>query len=251
MMLHHELTGPANAPCIVLSTSLGARMQMWQPQMDALTQHYRVLRYDMRGHGNSPSPTGPYSIADLGNDILALLDQYNIQRAHVCGISLGGVIGQWLGIHAPERIDHLILCNTATKVGTDEGWQKRIADVRAGGMASIADTVISRWFTPPFAAANPDTIASIREGILACNPEGYTACCEALRHCDLRNEVATITTPTLVIAGEHDIVCTPSDAAYLQVHIPNSRLQTLSAAHLSTIEAAEQFNKTLLYFVDA
>ncbi|MEK6398896.1 MAG: alpha/beta fold hydrolase, partial [Terriglobus sp.] len=115
MILHHELTGPTNAPCIVLSTSLGARMQMWQPQIEALTHRFRVLRYDMRGHGNSSSPTGPYSIADLGSDLLALLDHHNIQSATICGISLGGVIAQWLGIHASERIDNLILCNTAAK----------------------------------------------------------------------------------------------------------------------------------------
>jgi len=249
MTLHHELTGPANAPCIVLSTSLGARMQMWQPQMQALTQHFRVLRYDMRGHGDSPSLEGPYAIAGLGHDVLRLLDQHNIQRAHFCGISLGGVIGQWLGIHTPDRIGHLILCNTAAKVGTDEGWQKRIADVRTSGMASIADTLISRWFTAPFVAANPDIIASIREGMLTCNPEGYVACCRALQHNDLSSNIAAIAAPTLIVAGEHDVVCTPADSAYLQAHIPNSQMHTLSAAHLSTIEAAEQFNQTLLRFL--
>ena len=248
MTLHHELTGPTNAPCIVLSTSLGARVQMWQPQMQALTEHFRVLRYDMRGHGNSPSPAGPYSIADLGNDILALLDHHNIPSATICGISLGGVIAQWLGIHFPERIDTLVLCNTAAKVGTDEGWQKRIADVRSGGMASIADTVIARWFTPPFAAAHPDVITATREGMLSCNVEGYAACCEAIRNNDLRSDVAKIVAPTLVIAGEHDVVCTPSDAAYLHDQIPNSRLQILPAAHLSTTEAADQFNQALLHF---
>lgn len=222
---------------------------MWQPQMQALTKHFRVLRYDMRGHGNSPSPAGPYSIADLGNDVLALLDHHNIQQASICGISLGGVIAQWLGIHAAERVDKLILCNTAAKVGTDEGWQKRINDVRANGMASIADTVIARWFTPPFAASNAQIIADIREGMLACNVEGYAACCEALRLNDLRNAIKHINAPTLVIAGEHDVVCTPADAAYLHEQILNSQLQTLPASHLSTIEAAEQFNKSLLHFL--
>lgn len=250
MILHHELTGPANAPCIVLSTSLGARLQMWEPQMAALTQHFRVLRYDMRGHGNSPSPAGPYSIADLGNDVLALLDHHNIQSATICGISLGGVIAQWLGIHAaPGRIDNLILCNTAAKVGTDEGWQKRIADVRDNGMASIADTVISRWFTPSFAAAHPDIIAATREGMLACNVEGYAACCEALRHNDLRSEIATIIEPTLIIAGKHDAVCTPADAQFLDDQIVSSQLKTLPAAHLSTTEASDQFNQALLHFL--
>lgn len=246
MILHHELAGQHDAPCIVFSTSLGARMQMWQPQMQVLTQHFRVLRYDMRGHGASPSPAGPYSIADLGNDVLQLLDHYSIRSAHFCGISLGGVIGQWLGIHASDRIQKLILCNTAAKVGTDEGWQKRIAEVRTNGMASIADAVISRWFTAPFAASHPQVLASIREGMLASNVEGYAACCEALRTSDLRNEVATITAPTLVIAGDQDAVCTTADSQFLQSQIPNSQQQTLPAAHLSNIEAAEQFTQSLL-----
>lgn len=249
MTLHHELAGPHNAPCIVLSTSLGARLQMWQPQMQALTQHFRALRYDMRGHGASPSPAGPYSIADLGNDVLQLLDHHNISSAHFCGISLGGVIGQWLGIHASDRIEKLILCNTAAKVGTDEGWQKRIAEVRANGMASIADTVISRWFTEPFATSHPQVIASIREGMLASNVEGYAACCEALRTSDLRSEIVTITTPTLVIAGSHDAVCTTADAQFLQSQIPNSQQQILPAAHLSNVEAADHFNQSLLNFL--
>ncbi len=225
-------------------------MQMWQPQMEALTKHFRVLRYDMRGHGDSPSLEGPYTIAGLGHDVLRLLDQHNIQRAHFCGLSLGGVIGQWLGIYTPERIDHLILCNTAAKVGTNEGWQKRIAEVRANGMASIADAVIARWFTAPFAAANADVITSIREGMLACNPEGYAACCRALQHSDLSNNIAAITAPTLIVAGEHDAVCTPADADFLHTQIPGSLLQSLPAAHLSSIEAAGQFNTALLNFLE-
>ena len=249
MILHHEISGPHDAPCIVLSTSLGATMQMWQPQMHALTQHFRVLRYDMRGHGASPSPAGPYSISDLGNDVLELLDHHNIRSAHFCGLSLGGVIGQWLGIHASDRIQKLILCNTAAKVGTDEVWQKRIAEVRANGMASIADAVISRWFTAPFAASHPQVITSIREGMLASNVEGYAACCEAIRTSDLRNEVATITAPTLVIAGDQDVVCTTADAQFLQSQIPHSQQQTLPAAHLSNVEAAEQFNQFLRSFL--
>ncbi|MEZ2346920.1 3-oxoadipate enol-lactonase [Terriglobus sp. RCC_193] len=249
MILHHELTGQHDAPCVVLSTSLGATMQMWQPQMQALTQCFRVLRYDMRGHGNSPSPAGSYSVADLGNDVLRLLDHHGIRSAHFCGISLGGVIGQWLGIHAPERIQKLILCNTAAKVGTDEGWQKRIAEVRANGMASIADAVIARWFTAPFAASHPEVIASIREGMLASNVEGYAACCEALRTCNLRSEIATITAPTLVIAGDQDMVCTIADAQFLQSQIPGSQMLNLPAAHLSNVEAAELFNTSLLDFL--
>jgi len=222
---------------------------MWQPQMQMLTQHFRVLRYDMRGHGVSPSPAGPYSIADLGNDVLQLLDHHNIRSAHFCGISLGGVIGQWLGIHASDRIGKLILCNTAAKVGTDEGWQKRIAEVRANGMVSVADAVISRWFTVSFTASHPEVIASIREDMLICNGEGYAACCEALRTSDLRNEIATITAPTLVIAGDQDVVCTTADAQFLQSQIPNSQQKTLPAAHLSNVETAEQFNKSLLSFL--
>lgn len=249
MILHHELVGENDAPCIVLSTSLGARMQMWQPQMQVLTQHFRVLRYDMRGHGGSPSPVGPYSIADLGNDVLQLLDHHDIPSTHFCGISLGGVIGQWLGVHAPDRIEKLVLCNTAAKVGTEEGWQKRITEVRANGMASIADTVISRWFTEPFAASHVEVVASIREGMPACNPEGYVACCEALRTCDLRNEIASITAPSLVIAGDHDVVCTPADAQFLQSQIPTSQQRVLPAAHLSNVEAAENFNQSLLSFL--
>lgn len=240
--LHVEFDGPEGAPWLVLSNSLGATLEMWRPQLAALRTDFRILRYDTRGHGRSSVPPGPYSIADLGGDVLRLLDALRIARAHFCGLSMGGTTGIWLGAHAAERIDRLVLCNTAAYFGPPDALNARIATVRESGMAAVVDGIIARWFTPGFAAAEPQAVAAIRAALLAAPVEGYVACCAALRDLDERESLARVGAPTLVIGGTHDAAPTPQALRDLAARIPDARYVELPTAHLSNVAAAPAFN---------
>src|SRR5271167_1267808 len=184
--IHYDLAGPTGAPTLVFSNSLGATLSMWDPQMPAFQKQFRILRYDTRGHGQSSVTPGPYSIEQLGNDVLDLLDDLDFERVHFCGLSMGGMIGMWLGINAPERLYKLVLCNTAAKIGNAEGWNARIETVRKGGMKSVAPAVIERWFTPVFRANSPDEVAATQAILENTDPEGYAANCAAVRDFDAR-----------------------------------------------------------------
>jgi len=247
--LHYEFEGDSAAPVLMLSNSLGTDLGMWAPQMPALTTSFRVLRYDTRGHGQSSVPPGPYTVAQLGRDTLDLLDALEIPRAHFCGLSMGGMTGMWLGIHVPERMISLALCNTAAKIGTAETWDARIAAVRAGGMKSIVDAVLARWFTPAFIAKATPELAAVRAELERTPPDGYTACCAAVRDMDQRDAIAGIRTPTLVIAGTHDLATPPAEGRLVADRIPDARYVELPAAHLSNIEATPGFNAALTSFL--
>jgi 3-oxoadipate enol-lactonase len=247
--LHYRMDGARDLPLLVLSNSLGTDVSMWEPQMDALLPHCRVLRYDTRGHGQSAVPPGPYSVDDLGRDVVALLDHVEAARASFCGLSMGGVTGMWLGIHAPSRIDSLVLANTAAQIGTADLWNQRIAKVNEGGMAAICDAVLARWLTPGFAARETATLARLQALMERQPPAGYAACCAAVRDMDLRAQVSRISAPTLVITGTHDPATPPADGAWLAQQIPGARLVELPASHLSNIEAAEPFNAALVSFL--
>lgn len=247
--LHYRVDGDDGAPVLVLSNSLGTDLNMWKPQMRALTRHFRVLRYDTRGHGLSGLPPAPYDVGRLGQDVLALLDGLGISRAHFCGLSMGGMTGMWLGVHAPERIMRLALCNTAAKIGTPEIWNARIAAVEKGGMAAIQPGVIQRWFTEGFAAAQPEAVAPIAAMLLATAPEGYAAACGAVRDMDQRQAIAAIRAPTLVIAGTHDLATSAAEGRAVAEAIPHAKYVELPAAHLSNIEAAQAFTDALLDFL--
>jgi 3-oxoadipate enol-lactonase len=247
--LHYQFDGPAGAPLLVLSNSLGTNLSMWDPQMPALMQRFRVLRYDTRGHGQSAVTPGPYSITQLGRDVVGLLDATGIERADFCGLSMGGVTGMWLGVYAPERFHRLALCNTAAKIGNIEMWSARIETVRTSGMATVAETQAQRWFTPGFIAKRPDVIASTRQMIASTSPEGYVANCGALRDMDQRETIARIRARTLVIAGLHDPVIPEGDIRYLSSTIPGAKLVELDASHLSSVEAPEEFTKALMDFL--
>lgn len=247
--LFYTLTGPEGAPVVMLSSALGTTLEMWQPQLPALERDYRVLRYDMRGHGSSDLAPEPCSISTLGRDVVALLDHLGMEKVHFCGLSIGGVIGQWLGARAPQRLISLILCNTAAKIGTEEVWNKRIADVEQGGLASIADAGLERWFTPAFRTSHPASVAPVKGMLLATHPRGYTLLCAAIRDMDQRTLVEEIRVPTCILAGEHDPGTTVEDAKFLQDRIPGARLVILPAAHISNVEAAAQFNAALLDFL--
>ena len=251
LRMHYELSGDASLPVLVFSNSLGADLKMWEPQLSTLESRYCVLRYDTRGHGSSSVPPGPYKIDRLAEDVLDLLDELEIEQASFCGLSLGGVTGQWLGVYARHRLHKLILSNTAAKIGTDETWNARIATVTESGLDSIAPATMERWFTQSFRDAQPQVVAATAEILRSTNPEGYVACCAAIRDADFRSKVREIKTPTLIITGTHDPVTTPDDGRVLAENIAGGRFVELPAAHLSNTEAAAAFNTALLEFLES
>ena len=208
---------------LVLSNSLGTTLEMWDPQLPALTERFRVVRYDRRGHGRSPVPPGPYTIDDLGGDVLALLDRLELERVSFCGLSIGGAVGMWLAAEAPERIDRLVLCCTKALFAPPEQWTERAATVRAGGVATVSEATLGRWFTPAFHTARPDVVERFRAMLVGTPPEGYAGCCEALAGTDLRARLGVISAPTLVITGEHDPVAPPPEGEELAAAIPGAR----------------------------
>ena len=247
-----RLDGPADAPVLVFSNSLGTTLDMWDAQAQHFAQTHRVLRYDTRGHGGSVVSPGPYSLEQLGGDVLALLDALGIAKASFCGISMGGITGLWLGVHAGERLNHLVVCNSAAKIGTAEGWQVRAALVREKGTAAMAELAASspgRWFTEPFIAAQPARVATAQGWIAGIAPEGYAACCDALAQADLREAIAAIRVPTLLIAGASDPVTTVADAQAMQRAIAGARLAEVPASHLSNLEAPAAFDDALAAFL--
>ncbi len=246
---YYEIHGPYGAPAVVFAHSLGASLAMWEPQVPALSRDFQVVRYDARGHGRSAAPQGPYRIEDLGRDVLELLEVLKIKRPHFCGISMGGLIALWLGIHAGEKLAKIAICNSAARIGTLEAWDRRIAMVRSGGMEAIAPALMDRWFTPRFRQREPRMMESIRAGILSTPVEGYLACCAAVRDADLREQAAQVRNQTLVICGASDSVTPPAEAMLLAGKIPGARYSELNGAHLSNIEAAPEFNETLLRFL--
>lgn len=248
---NYQLDGPANAPVVVFSNSLGTTLSIWDPQIPALSQKFRVLRYDMRGHGLTAVTPGPYTIGGLAQDVLGLLDSLKVAQAHFCGISVGGAIGLWLGVNSSNRFRSLTLSNTAARIGTVDGWNTRIKTVSEGGMASIADAVVSRWFTESFVQRSPKQVEATRQLLLHTPQEGYVATCAALREMDQRETVTRVSVPTLVIAGAHDAVTTPADAHFLTDRIKGAQYAELNAAHLSNIEDADAFTGALINFIAA
>ena len=249
------IDGPEGAPVLVLSNSLGTTLEMWDAQAQRFAATHRVLRYDTRGHGGSVVSPGPYTFDQLGGDVVALLDALYIERASFCGISMGGLTGLWLGVNAPHRLNHLMVANSAAKIGTTDGWVARAALVREKGavaMAELAASSPSRWFTDAFVAAQPDTVRRAQGWIAAVAPEGYAACCEALAQADLRNAIGAIGTaavPTLLIAGVSDPVTTVADAQAMQAAIAGAQLAEVPASHLSSLEAPAQFDAALAAFL--
>ncbi len=247
--LHYRCDGPAGAPHVVFANSLGAALDMWEPQVEPFARQFRVLRYDMRGHGDSSVPPGSYRLADLAGDVLHLLDALQVERVHFCGLSLGGTVGQWLGAHAADRVDRLVLCNTAPYFGPSGFIQARIETVQRDGMAAVADGVLERWFTPEFRVADPATVARIHAQVRATPIEGYLGCLAALRDMDQRPHLARITAPTLVIGGTFDPAPTPEAARGLASEIRGAEFAELPTAHLSNLGAAGQFNDCVLEFL--
>jgi 3-oxoadipate enol-lactonase len=247
--MHYALAGPPGAPVVVLSHSLGSDLSMWAPQLAALEGSFHVLRYDGRGHGQTTVRREPCTIAELGGDVLRLLDALALERVHFCGLSIGGLIGMWLGVHAPKRIASLVLSNTAARIGTAETWNARIEAVRKDGMAAIAPTVVGRWFTPAFRERSPAVVAAALRTLAATPAEGYVACCAAIRDADASGDLGTIRAPTLVVAGSSDPATTPADGRLLAEGIAGAKYVELPASHLSNLEAFERFNAELVRFL--
>jgi len=247
--LHYRFDGPAGAPVVLMSNSLGTDLRMWEPQVPELAQRYRVLRYDSRGHGQSSVAAGPYEIAQLARDVLRLMDALGVERALFCGLSMGGMVGQWLGAHAPQRVAKLALCNTSAHIGAPDMWNARMAAVAQGGMAAIVDGVIARWYTQAFIAAAPEALATTRAMLLGTPAAGYIAACAAVRDMDQRATAGDIAAPTLVIAGAQDAATPPADGKYLAGAISGARYVELPAAHLSNVEAAPAFTRALAEFL--
>ena len=241
--------GPVDAPVLLLSNSLGTTMEMWAPQIAVWARRFNVLRYDSRGHGDSDAPAGAYSMDRLARDAVELLDGLGLDRVHFCGLSQGGMVGQWLAVHAPDRLDRLVLANTSAYMGPPSGWQARIDAVRVNGMEPIAEASLGRWFTPRFRMSAPAAVAPIRAMLLACDPVGYAGCCAAIRDMDQRPTVGLNRTPTLVIAGTEDPSTTPADGAFLANSAGQGTLLTIPAAHLSNIERPDIFGNAVTEFL--
>jgi 3-oxoadipate enol-lactonase len=247
--LHHEEAGEGLP--LLLGGSLGTTLSMWDPVLPALAAACRVIRFDTRGHGGSPVPAGPYGIDELGGDVLALMDRLGLERASYCGLSIGGMVGQWLAIHAPERIDRLVLLCTSAHLPPAEGWHDRAATVRAAGSAAaVADAVVERWFTPAFAAANADVVARYKAMIGSVAAEGYAGCCEAIAGMDLRPGLERVTVPMLVVAGAQDPATPPEHGAAIAAAVGAGRLEVLDpGAHLIAVERPDEIGRLILQHV--
>ncbi|MGD9902996.1 MAG: 3-oxoadipate enol-lactonase [Vicinamibacterales bacterium] len=247
--LAYALSGPAGAPGLVLSHSLGTDRGLWAAQVESLSAGRRVLRYDTRGHGASDAPDGGYTVDRLGRDVLALMNHAGLDTADVCGVSIGGVTALWLGVHAATRVRRLVLANTAATIGTAAFWDDRIRTVTDGGVAAVADATMARWFTPGFRDAHADVVAALRATLLATPVAGYLGCCTALRDADLQGDAAKVAAPTLVVTGCHDVATPPAAGEWLAATIPGARLVAFDAAHLANVECAAAFTAAVDQFL--
>ncbi|MEU7144886.1 3-oxoadipate enol-lactonase [Nocardia sp. NPDC046473] len=244
----YVIDGPPEGLPVVLSGSLGSDLRMWEPQVAVLAAAgYRVVRYDHRGHGRSPVPPGPYSLADLGSDALALLDRLDIRRSHFVGLSLGGMVGMWVAEHAPHRLHTLTLACTSAELGPPSGWADRAALVRAEGTQAVAVAVVQRWFTPQWRAAHPERTRDYEDMVAATPAEGYASCCVAIETMDIAARLSTVSAPTLIISGVDDPATPPPHGQRIADAIPRTRFETISpAAHLANAELPDTVNDLIL-----
>jgi 3-oxoadipate enol-lactonase len=229
--------GPADAPVVLLSSSLGATRAMWDPQVPALAERYRVVTYDARGHGASPAPPAPYTLDDLVDDAVALLDELGAERVHLVGLSLGGMTFMRLAARHPERVNRMVLLCTSAFYGTPDAWHERARRARTEGTGALAPTVVGRWFTPGFAAAHPDVVAANEAMLASVDDDGYAACCEVLADLDVRADLPSIGAPTLVVSGAQDLAAPPEHQRAIAAAIPGAAFLSLEhAAHIANIE---------------
>ncbi len=246
---HVRVEGREDAPPLVLGNSLSSDLTMWDPQVPALIERFRVIRYDHRGHGRSAAPAGPYSMDRLGRDALGVMDALGVARARWCGLSMGGMTGMWLLAHAPHRIERAVLANTAAHMGPPELWNGRIRTATRGGLEALVEATIARWFKPGFPERAPDLIARVHAMILATPVAGYQGCCAAIRDMDQRESIRAVQAPVLVIIGAHDPATTPAAGHLIAERIPGARSVTLDAAHLANLEQPEAFTRAVVEFL--
>jgi 3-oxoadipate enol-lactonase len=249
--IYYEWTGPDGAPVLLFSNGLGTTIRMWEPQLAAFSKEFRILRYDSRGHGQSSIPPGPYTIAQMGGDAIELLDALSVEKAYFCGLSMGGMVGMHLGTKEAARFHKIVLCDTAAKLGTIEGWDARIEMVRKEGMKAVARVVIGRWFTERYRSSQPGEVRSAERMLEESDPEGYAGGCRAVRDADFREELRNFQVSTLVVTGSYDPVSPPADGRYLEQHIPGAKFVEVPGSHLANIEAREDFNREVLEFIRA
>lgn len=240
------------APALLFLNALGASMAMWDDQMAPFQERFEIVRYDVRGHGKSSTGSrSELTMEQLALDALAVLDACGIARAHLCGLSLGGMTAMYLARHWPDRVLKVALCNTSPHMPPRENWEARIEAARTQGLAGLTEATLGRWFTPAFHAAAPERVERIREMLLGTDPNGYAACCAAVRDMDQRESIKQINATTLVIGGAHDASAPPAVAQAMTEAIPDARLVMLEAAHLSNVERTDEFNTALLEFLGA
>jgi 3-oxoadipate enol-lactonase len=247
--ISYSLEGPENAPVLVLSHSLGTTRELWARQANAFSGAFRVIRYDTRGHGESSTPSSTATIDQLGRDLLAVLDDAGVASARVCGLSLGGQVAMWLALNAPQRVERIVLANTAARLGSDEFWNERIAQVQSQGVTGMADRAVAVWFTPEFRERDADTVHGFKAMLQDCSVDGYTAACIALRDTDMRDAISAITCPTLAIAGTADMAAPMAGMDFIRDRVPGAQLVALEAAHLSNVEQADAFTDAVLDFL--
>jgi 3-oxoadipate enol-lactonase len=244
-----EVSGSESAPALMLSNSLGTDLRMWDDQVGEWSKHFRVVRYDRRGHGKSGVPKGPYSMERFGRDVIAVLDALKIKKTNWCGLSMGGMVGQWLGANAPDRIEKLILSNTHYNYPDKTPWNDRIKFVQEKGLAQLVDPNMERWFTKGFRERAPQSIAHMKTMFLGTNPVGYIACCEAIRDMDFTASNPTIAAPTMVIVGSQDPATPPAAGEAIAKQIKGAKLAAIDAAHIANIEQPKIYAETVINFL--
>ncbi|MEA2878909.1 MAG: 3-oxoadipate enol-lactonase [Hyphomicrobiales bacterium] len=247
--IHYEMEGDENKPVLMFCNSLGTTLHMWDGQMPAVKQHFRVLRYDRRGHGKSGVPAGPYNMEMLGRDALAVMDAAKVDKISWCGLSMGGMVGMWIGANAPQRVNKLILSNTSAYFENKQIWNDRIATVKEKGLGVILQGTLDRWFTKGFRDTQPAKVQKIADMFMNTKQEGYIACGEAVRDMDHREIIKKITAPTMVIAGSQDAGTTPEMGEFVAKNIPGATLKMFDAAHIANVECAHDYTDAVLGFL--
>jgi 3-oxoadipate enol-lactonase/4-carboxymuconolactone decarboxylase len=248
--MNYKLQGTSNSPVLIFSNSLGSEMMMWDELIPYLLPFFRVLQYDTRGHGGSPlTPNEGTTISELANDVIQLMDKLNIEAAYFCGLSMGGLIGQYLGINHPNRFKKIVLSNTGAKIGDDERWNGRIGTISKNGMQAIVDDTMERWFTEEFRSQNSERVAQTKAMFLRSNVDGYSNCCCAIRDADFREKLQSLSVEALVITGDEDPVTNVEQAEFLVSKIPNARLKVLHARHLAAAELPKEYAAVLIDFL--
>ncbi len=248
MKLNYKITGTPNSPVLILSNSLGSTYRMWDDLIPFLTPYFRVLQYDTRGHGLSDIPKGAYEISQLGQDVVNLMDDLAIEKAYYCGVSMGGLTGQWLAVNASDRFHKICISNTAAKIGDQARWDERVTAIQKDGFGPLMEMTMKIWFSPAFGQDSTERLRMFEAMFLENHVEGYGNCCFAIGGADFRSDLSKIKLPILVLTGDEDPVTNVKEAEYLQKHIPGSKLVVLPGRHLVNAEAPQLYAETLIDF---